>query len=411
MRIGGYVGHIDPPTGALNVRAANPNLFCAPFDVLLGSVAPDGLTFSMSGSVEEPQPFAPDHCDGFAQTLLGDHCGNGMFEGTEACDDGNLVDGDGCSVQCAVEQCWMCTGTPSVCGPVGGGSCNDGNGCTINDTCAGDGSCAGTPDIGAACDDGASCTSDDACIDDRSCVGAPVDCGECHTCSETLGCIVDPGGSCDDGAACTAGDICASDGSCAGTPYICEPCFACDGTLGCVLEPQAVCKASTAPEKSLLVLKNYAEDGKDQILWRWNKGAETTLNELGNPPGGENVTLCVYDESTATTTLLFRATAPGDDRWTATAKGFRFKTQTEANDGISLAQLHSGIAGKAKAKMKGKGALLSNRPYGLPVPALPLPLRAQLQSDNGLCLETRHDASGVVKNDSTRGIFKARGTP
>lgn len=84
--IGGYVGHIDPPTGALNVRAANPYLFCGPFDVLLGSVAPDGLTFSMSGFVTEPQPSAPDHCDFFSQTLLGDHCGNGMFEGVHLSD-------------------------------------------------------------------------------------------------------------------------------------------------------------------------------------------------------------------------------------------------------------------------------------------------------------------------------------
>jgi len=30
-------------------------------------------------------------------------CGNGIVEGSEQCDDGNLVNGDGCSSQCLVE--------------------------------------------------------------------------------------------------------------------------------------------------------------------------------------------------------------------------------------------------------------------------------------------------------------------
>jgi len=43
-------------------------------------------------------------------------CGNGAKEGTEACDDGDLDPGDGCSATCAVESGYTCTGTaPSVC--------------------------------------------------------------------------------------------------------------------------------------------------------------------------------------------------------------------------------------------------------------------------------------------------------
>lgn len=30
-------------------------------------------------------------------------CGNGAIEGAEQCDDGNTVDGDGCSASCALE--------------------------------------------------------------------------------------------------------------------------------------------------------------------------------------------------------------------------------------------------------------------------------------------------------------------
>ncbi|MCZ7677914.1 MAG: myxococcus cysteine-rich repeat containing protein [Sandaracinaceae bacterium] len=41
-------------------------------------------------------------------------CGNGRIEGSEACDDGNAVDGDGCTA-CAVDSGYSCSGAPSVC--------------------------------------------------------------------------------------------------------------------------------------------------------------------------------------------------------------------------------------------------------------------------------------------------------
>ena len=33
------------------------------------------------------------------------------------CDDGNRVDGDGCSASCRIETDWACTGAPSECEP------------------------------------------------------------------------------------------------------------------------------------------------------------------------------------------------------------------------------------------------------------------------------------------------------
>lgn len=67
-------------------------------------------------------------------------CGNGLVEGTEACDDGNLISGDGCSMTCTVETGWSCSGQPSSCSEICGDSqivgsetCDDGN------TASGDG--------------------------------------------------------------------------------------------------------------------------------------------------------------------------------------------------------------------------------------------------------------------------------
>jgi cysteine-rich repeat protein len=49
-------------------------------------------------------------------------CGNGILEGSEACDDGNTMNGDGCSSSCMIEPGWVCAGTPSKCATV----CGDG---------------------------------------------------------------------------------------------------------------------------------------------------------------------------------------------------------------------------------------------------------------------------------------------
>ncbi len=72
-------------------------------------------------------------------------CGNGTVEGAEACDDGNLVDGDGCSAACLVEPCGNGALDPTE-------DCDDGNhasgdGCSATCTfeaCAGVTPVAGT---------------------------------------------------------------------------------------------------------------------------------------------------------------------------------------------------------------------------------------------------------------------------
>ena len=42
-------------------------------------------------------------------------CGNGVINPPETCDDGNLVDDDGCSSECEAEGCFACSGEPSTC--------------------------------------------------------------------------------------------------------------------------------------------------------------------------------------------------------------------------------------------------------------------------------------------------------
>jgi fibro-slime domain-containing protein len=81
-------------------------------------------------------------------------CGDGHISGNEACDDHNTVDGDGCSADCKkVEDGWTCPAPGVRCQPkcgdgllVGSEKCDDGN------TIAGDGcSAACTVETGFAC--------------------------------------------------------------------------------------------------------------------------------------------------------------------------------------------------------------------------------------------------------------------
>lgn len=37
-------------------------------------------------------------------------CGDGLDYGMNECEDGNLVDGDGCSSECKIESGWTCYG-------------------------------------------------------------------------------------------------------------------------------------------------------------------------------------------------------------------------------------------------------------------------------------------------------------
>lgn len=71
-------------------------------------------------------------------------CGDGLVEAPENCEDGDTVNGDGCSSTCIEETGWDCVGTPSVCNEVcgdglvvGDEECDDMNGvdtdgCTTN---------------------------------------------------------------------------------------------------------------------------------------------------------------------------------------------------------------------------------------------------------------------------------------
>jgi cysteine-rich repeat protein len=132
-------------------------------------------------------------------------CGNGVLEPGEACDDGNLLDGDCCSSSCQAE-------TPGA-------------------TCASDGN---------------SCT-DDVC-DTR---------GRCtHVANDA---------PCSDGDPCTSGDRCSAGTCIPGAP--CDPCLACDPSAGCVVPPTPCDRAEA--RDATLILETGGLPERHRLTWRW----------------------------------------------------------------------------------------------------------------------------------------------
>ena len=86
------------------------------------------------------------------EDLYVDACGNGYRMQEEECDDGNTVEGDGCSAECTVETGWQCSGAtdrePDTCSVV----CGDGR--QLSSGCCDDAECSRECSPIWGCDDG-----------------------------------------------------------------------------------------------------------------------------------------------------------------------------------------------------------------------------------------------------------------
>jgi cysteine-rich repeat protein len=171
-------------------------------------------------------------------------CGNGVVEGSEACDDGNSINGDGCSSRCTIEPCdpkcddgIACTDDECQVDSASGSftcvrtpvdtACSDDNPCT-DDRCDPVDGCVTTLEDGNTCDDVDPCTIGGHCSGGVCVGGTPVVCDDFDPCTDdfcsVLGCVAVPNDDpCDDHNACTGGDICQPFGGCQGTPNN-DPC-------------------------------------------------------------------------------------------------------------------------------------------------------------------------------------------
>lgn len=160
--------------------------------------------------------------------------------------------------------------------------------------------------------------------------------------------------------------------------------------LVCAAAPLAGCRAPTVAGKSSLVIVDKADDAKDTLQWKLQKGPITPKADYGDPLATTSWVFCVYD---ATGSVLTIAEMPaggacaGKPCWTTAKTSFKYADKDLTPDGVQQLQLKEGLKlGKSGQALKGKGS-------NLDIPALPLspsafPLRAQLQGSQGLCFET-----------------------
>jgi len=176
-------------------------------------------------------------------------------------------------------------------------------------------------------------------------------------------------------------------------------------TPGCAAAPLVGCRTPAVPEKATLLLKKGATADKDQVRWKWSKGAFTTKAEFGSPLATTYYQFCVYDGAgiVVDATIPAGGTCSGKPCWKETRSGYQYKSKDLAPHGVAKLGLKEGASGKAQVSVQGKGALLA-------LPALPIstsPLTAQLVGKNGTCFSAVYSFPPVQKNDSKQFKDKA----
>jgi len=201
-----------------------------------------------------------------------------VVDAGEACDDGNTVDGDGCSPACQLgsacgngivdpgEQCDVgpgnqCDGCNDACQLIAIPTCTDGNVCTTDACVPRTGQCAFVAVAdGTGCDDANPCTQTDTC-QAGICTGANVlvcaslnQCQGVGTCNPATGECIPPalvdGTPCDDNNPCTQTDSCQA-GACIGMNPLCAPSDQCH---------EAVCDPDTGTCSNLALPDGTACD-------------------------------------------------------------------------------------------------------------------------------------------------------
>jgi 6-phosphogluconolactonase (cycloisomerase 2 family) len=169
------------------------------------------------------------------------------------------------------------------------------------------------------------------------------------------------------------------------------------GYTGCPPAPLTGCKTAA---RGSLKLRDATNDNGDRATWTWSKGAATSDAEFGPT----HYAFCVYDES-GPPALVLRALVPAGGTCPTPSRPDtdcyivprRYVDLSSTPEGVKVMKLVPGGADAARISLRAIG-----RHVGTPALPLGLPVRAQLQRDNGDCWEatysapTKNEAGGFV---------------
>jgi cysteine-rich repeat protein len=172
-------GYFCPFPNAPCVPNCGDGIVLAPMEQCDPAVAGTNMALACSSTCKYNDGWV---CTGSPPSCHQTVCGDGRAEGSEGCDDGNTVSGDGCSPSCHLEP--NC-GAGGMCTP----KCGDG--ILTNEACD-----DGNTNNGDGCS--ATCTLEPGFL----CTQANADAGVASTCGPICGDgLVQPGEQCDNGAA------------------------------------------------------------------------------------------------------------------------------------------------------------------------------------------------------------------
>jgi len=175
-----------------------------------------------------------------------------------------------------------------------------------------------------------------------------------------------------------------------------------EATSACAPAPLGGCGQSA---RSTILLKDREPDSRDQLVWKWLKGAATTKAEFGDPLTADDYELCMYDANGLVSSSRVPAggvCAKGKPCWKEQSKGYRYADKDRTPDGMDRLQLKEGVAGKAKVLVKGKGLRLDLP--ALATLAAPVTVQA-INAASGRCWEAVY-APPFLRQDAEQ--FKAK---
>jgi len=104
-------------------------------------------------------------------------------------------------------------------------------------------------------------------------------------------------------------------------------------------------------------VRDNVEDAKDQLRWKWQRGAITTQDDFGNPASDTTYTLCVYDSRSGATSLATSLSVDPSTLWQSKdPKGWLLVDKAGTSAGVQQFKLKPGAeVGKSSASLKARG--------------------------------------------------------
>jgi len=172
----------------------------------------------------------------------------------------------------------------------------------------------------------------------------------------------------------------------------------------CPPAPDGSCRQPFVAQKASVQLKDNADDAKDQLVWKWVKGAATSMGDFDDPTSTDAYELCVYDGSGLLTSVKAPAGGMCGTKPCWAAKTTSFKYKNKAQLGQAQVLLKSGVDGKAKILVKAKGATFLMPNLG----TLQSPMTVQLRhTANAICWGAQYSFPPATKNDGVTFKDKA----